>query len=404
MTTTLELGRRIEGARRRRGWTQADAAAACGLSRATWIATEKGERRPDAAELVRLAEALSVPIADLLHADRPTASPAPRFRKLAASASIDMATFIDEAIRLASHYAHLERLLGLRPPPAPLDDIRTWQAQPGDTYAEAEVAGRAAARFLRHVLGLGDGPAHQLETLLEGAAGLRLFHLAMPSTISGFFFHDPQLGSTVVLNANHPTARRRFSLAHEVGHFLRDRERGDLLDADAAHGRRDASEVFSDTVAIELLAPAEAFAASHSERKHAGGGRFTVADLVALSDDWEISFEMGVRRLEQLGCVPKGTLDKLRSRGIRPAEVRAVAGLAATPKPSPPPKLPRRYQHLTFAAYERELISEMEMAEYLDIPLIDARDRYRAQASVALDDGRSLDAMLDTDLARAELG
>src|SRR6266852_4027901 len=90
-------------------------------------------------------------------------------------------------------------------------------------------AGQDAAAFLRRLLGLGDGPAFSLQGRLELEAGLRVFMLKMPATVSAVLIWSDQVGACVALNRDHPHERRRWSLLHELGHFLRDREAGDVL-------------------------------------------------------------------------------------------------------------------------------------------------------------------------------
>src|SRR3954447_25927843 len=63
------IGERLAAARRARGLTQQDAAEALGVARTTITAMEKGDRRPRASELVKLAQLYGRPVGDFVRAD-----------------------------------------------------------------------------------------------------------------------------------------------------------------------------------------------------------------------------------------------------------------------------------------------------------------------------------------------
>ncbi len=51
------------------------------------------------------------------------------------------------------------------------------------------------------------------------AEGVRIYLKSLKGDISGFLYRDAQ-ESVIGVNTHHPRARQRFTLAHEMGHFL----------------------------------------------------------------------------------------------------------------------------------------------------------------------------------------
>ena len=66
MISSERLGERLAQARERLGKSQQDVAESLGIARTTLVAMEKGEQRPSNAELLKLAQALSLSVNELL--------------------------------------------------------------------------------------------------------------------------------------------------------------------------------------------------------------------------------------------------------------------------------------------------------------------------------------------------
>ena len=384
MLTTHEIAERIEALRKQRNLTQVQLAEAVGLSRATWITIAKGERRLSSAELVQIAKALSVELPMLLHPHASVAAASPLFRRqMAALEDPRVERDVELALTWARRYVALEKLLEIRRRPATLEALTMWQVAEGDAERDPAGAGRAAAQAVRNLLSLGDGPFKGLEGRLAVEGGLRIFHLDLVATVGGFFFHSAELGACVFLNRSHPSERRRFTLAHELGHFLRDRERGDLLVGQ--HRSNDPAERFADAFAIEVLVPQNGLQRQYQLRRVANGDRFTVIDIVGLADAFEVSFEDMTRRLEELNLVRRGLFDQLRDQRFRPEDARAELGL--TRGRTRPLAFPEPYLALAITAYDLDLISEGQLADYLGLDIIDTRDLYQSRSQAMADDG-----------------
>ncbi|MGH9695186.1 MAG: helix-turn-helix domain-containing protein, partial [Bryobacteraceae bacterium] len=218
------LGARLREARRAAGLTQETVADDLGVARTTLLAIEKGERRVQPPELVRLANLYRRSVNELL---RPGKAVSPFAVQLRATLIGDDA--IANALQqptsafqqLCEDYSELERLSG-----APLQE----NYPPERTFAGTppEAAGDDLAVRERLRLGLGDGPIPNLRLMLEQDVGLRVFYLDLPSDIAAMFSYDPEVGACVAVNARHPYERRRLSLAHEYAHFLTSRYRAEV--------------------------------------------------------------------------------------------------------------------------------------------------------------------------------
>jgi Zn-dependent peptidase ImmA (M78 family)/transcriptional regulator with XRE-family HTH domain len=382
--SSQQLGERISQERRRHDLTQADVAAKLGLSRPTYIGIEKGERRPGAEELVKIAEALQVSLHDLLKEHRAAGEVSPRFRLgLGRGASdVELRGVVDKLEELGRRYVELESLLGIVRVKAPLESIETYRTTPGDGR-RSKLAAEDAARTVRGGLGLGDAPAPDVAPRLESEAGIRLFHLDLPSPVAGVFIWGDEIGACVAVNRRHPPERRLWSLLHETGHFLRDREAGDVLPTSGPE-RMDASEVFADTFAKEFLLPQTGLARRFEEVVRANGARFTIADIFSLARTYGASFQATCMRLEELDLLPTGTYDRLKQQKFKVRETEAQLGLPGTREEAT--VLPERYINLALAAYEAEKISEGSLAEYLMTDRVSARGIYLQQRRVLVED------------------
>jgi Zn-dependent peptidase ImmA (M78 family)/transcriptional regulator with XRE-family HTH domain len=387
MISSQQLGERLADARKRAKLTQAEVAEGVGIARTTLVAIEKGERRPSNTELMRLGEVLRTPLHDLLRETLVRTEIAPRFR---AAFGVDKKSspILETVERLRSfgaRYAELERLHGLRRIPARLETLRTYRVEPGGRVVlDDRLAGEDAARTVRSMLGLGDEPALHLDERFEVEAGLHIFYLdRLPAKLAAFLLWSDDIGACVAINADHSFGKQRWSLVHEIGHLLRDPEAGDVLDEAESPNR--AAEVFPEAFAIEFLMPAVGVHKRFADRCRRG--KFTVVDLYGMSCHFEVSFQAMALRLEELRLLPRGTYDRIARSQVRPRDLAL-----AEPRPAPPPrrKLPERYVGLAVAAYDQELLSEGELATYLDTDVADARRIYQAHQHIHLDDGSQL--------------
>jgi Zn-dependent peptidase ImmA (M78 family)/transcriptional regulator with XRE-family HTH domain len=385
--SSQQLGERLTDARKRAKLTQADVADAVGVARTTLVAIEKGERRPSNAELVQLAEVLETSVHDLLRETLVRAEISPRFRAGlgADKKSGPVASAVERLRSFGARYAELERLHKLRRVPARLETLRMYRVDLDvQDFLDHRLAGEDAARTVRSMLGLDDEPAVHLDERFEIEAGLRIFYLdRLPPRLSAFLLWSDEIGPCIAINADHPFEKQRWSLVHETGHLLRDPEAGDVLDE--SDSRKRSEELFPESFATEFLMPAVGVQRRFADKCRAG--RFTAVDLYSLARHFEVSFQAMALRLEDLRLLPRGSYEKIARSQIRP---RDLARHEPPKQTGPRRKFPERYIGLAVAAYDQELLSEGEFAEYLDTDIADARRIFQERQKVVLDDGSQL--------------
>lgn len=340
--------------------TQAQAAQALSVSRPTLIAIEKGTRRAKPDEIESLANCYGTSV-NLLSADElPQIDLNVRFRSVGARAA-DASGAVALLNKLAAAVVALERLLGvvLRPSALPEPVIVG-----GPIRQQAE----DAALTVRHLLGIGATPVMDIFLLLERELGFRIFVRNLPSKLSGVFGYQPLVGPCILVNANHPRARQSMTAAHELGHFLANRESGAVLEI----GQHELTieERFAKEFSYAFLMPGSSLRRRFQELVESNN-TFTPRHLIYLARAFYVPTEAMCRRLESLELLPKGTFDSLKGRGFKES---ALAGLVAqqTDQTSQ-----NRYgmhlAQLAASALNRGLLSEGQVSRMLDLDRVDVR-------------------------------
>lgn len=359
------LGRELQQARKRSGLTQEQAASVIGAARTTLTAIEKGERRIKPDELINLARAYNRQVSDFVRV-RPAIEPFEvQFRGPATLSDADQARIEPlnaDLQELSRNYVQLEEIVG-NPLPRRYPDEFSIAGLNIDTAAE-ELAARERAR-----LNLGDAPLPILRDILEQEVGLRIFHLKFPQRFSAMYFYDHTLGGCIAVNSDHQEDRRRWSLAHDYGHFLVSRYKP-VLYVENAYQRKPESERFVDHFAMYFLMPTSSLSRRFNDIRRAKS-KVTPADLCILAHYFGVSFEALMGRLEGMKLVATGTLDKLRAGGFKIREAQKELGLA--PLPARESVLPLRYQYLALEALDRELITEGHFARLMQLDRLEAR-------------------------------
>ncbi|MCI0376253.1 MAG: XRE family transcriptional regulator [Gemmataceae bacterium] len=354
------LGQRIAEARKAKGLTQEEVAGFLGYSRPTYIAIEKGERPLTAEEIVQLAKHFGRSVHELVRPGEPVGALQPHLRAVAekrkGTDERSLQAAMDELQQFAEDYLELERLLS-----APLRTSFPSEIKlegPVDVTALAE----GAALQERRRLGLGDQPVIYLRSTLEWDVGLRIFYGAtLPSAVAGMFAFSADVGCCILINRLHPAQRRRVSMVHEYGHLIVNRYTAGI-DYLAGAGRKPANERFAESFALSFLMPASSVRAKFHETV-TSTGNFRVADLCRLSHFFFVSVEAMSLRLEKLGLIPKGSYESLKESGLSPMKASQELGLSRHPETSEP--YPERYKFLAVHAYQKGLITQMQLARFL---------------------------------------
>jgi Zn-dependent peptidase ImmA (M78 family)/transcriptional regulator with XRE-family HTH domain len=200
-------------ARQLRGFQQGDAAERLGVSQAMLSRIENKLVGVGDDLIERAAVAYDLPATFFMQPDPVLGAPVsihPMWHKKASVNAREMDQIIAELnIRLM----HLRRLMeaveveGTYPlPRMPIDEFN------GDAE---RVAGLVRAQWQ-----LPAGPIHNLTQAVE-ASGVVVVHSPLGgSAVDGVTFSAPGLPPLIVLNANQPGDRMRFTLAHELGHLV----------------------------------------------------------------------------------------------------------------------------------------------------------------------------------------
>ena len=362
------LGRRLQEARKARGLTQQAAAEALSVARTTVTALEKGDRRARAEEVMQLAEIYGRRVNELVGPREPLPDFAVQFRAATARTgpaglNEDVRAAIEDFQRLCEDYRELERLNGIA-------IKHTYPSQYPAPGVSPDLAGQDIAAAERNRLALGDGPLLRLRQLLEEDVGLRVFSIALPSRIAGVFAYTDELGGCIAVNAKHPQERRRWTLAHEYGHFLTTRFQSEVAIL-GAYERQPASERLADAFAGCFLMPESGLLRRFNEQSRSSEGRLTAADVCRLAHHYLVSVEAMMLRLEHLGLLPRGTWDRLRNRGFKVREAQQQLGLV---QPAVVERaFPAQYEFLAVRAFVSDELSEGELARYLRTDRVSAR-------------------------------
>lgn len=359
---STELGERLRKARVNANVTQEDAAKIIDVGRTTFVAIEKGQRKVKASELIALSKLYDVSANQLSRPESIHVDFSIKFRRnqISSVKEKDAAESVRVLTHLASSAVELEHLLHREsevyyPPEQPI--------QSGDVDQQAE----DAAMNLRHHLGIGMSPIPDIVSLLEIQLGIRIFVRPIPSSISGVFAYEPEIGACMLLNSKHPPQRRANSAAHEAGHFMSTRNQIDVFYEDYSDNARE--ERFANSFGNAFLMPSSVVRRTFENYKSSEGS-FSPRNLIIMAHTFNVSIEAMCRRLEKLGLLKRGTYESLKDRGLNKDLVKEVIG---DPIQSGNLVVPPKVVILATEAYQKGLLSEGQIAEMFLLDRIEVR-------------------------------
>lgn len=357
------LGAKLRHARTLRRLTQEAAASKLGIARTTLVAIEGGKRGISSRELRQLAELYDVPEGDLLDQGESPLELDVQFRSApSAKVAEDEVLVANMLNRLANSSLQIEALLGQPHRPVDLPLVEVPKTGSLERHAE-DVALNLRSRF-----GIGMGPIQNLWALMEFEMGLRVFERPLPARIAGAVAYDEKFGGIVLLNSKQIFPRRRVTAVHEAGHILT-RTTGIAVHFDGERST-DRTERFCDLLGVAFLTPSAAVRRKAKELKELSG-EFSVRQLLMLALFFGVSIEAMTRRMESLEMLPQGTYESLREQGIGLEHRERVADEMAVEDDARP--FTPRTLLLAGAAYNRELLSEQQIASMLELNLVDVR-------------------------------
>ena len=225
-----------------------------------------------------------------------------------------------------------------------LDDVdRLLPEYPVDLYDDDP---EAIARSVRAVMNLPPGPIFNLTQVLERNGCVVVSHDFQSRQIDGFSQRDQYPPGFIHLNADLPPDRWRWTLAHELGHYVFADEYSTDWDIYGAPSR---TESRIDRFARAVLLPSSALA----ERWHGGAGIRT--DAVRIASEFRVDMSTLARRLEELRLAGPEETATVRATRTRRADIVEFDLVVA--HELAPPHLPEVYVKAVLNAYRREEIS-----------------------------------------------
>jgi Zn-dependent peptidase ImmA (M78 family)/transcriptional regulator with XRE-family HTH domain len=299
LSTWAEVGARVATARERAGFTQRELGERLGLSRSAITRVELGQRQLDALELAQLAETLGRSVEWFLTEPPDTIAS----HRSGLSVDQDVQRLEDELERTSRDVELLIETNALSIPSA--------VSQSGVTTFD-EAAARASDA--RSSLGRGDGPLIDLQSAVE-RLGLLAFSFDLgPSVIDGGYVRLGEIGVALV-NGTADAGRRRFNLAHELGHHLL----ADEYTADFGLGMTQADrEALINAFAIHFLMPRTSVRRRWEELSSEWEDPRT--RLVVLAAEYRVSWSAAISHAVTLELISHSDHSLLEVRRPTPAD------------------------------------------------------------------------------------
>jgi Zn-dependent peptidase ImmA (M78 family) len=339
------IGQRLKIARAASGLSLRELEAAIGnLVTAQAIGKyERNEDMPGSRALSALADALAVS-EDYLLASDDMVLDGVEFRKKQIASKREEAFVQGQTLHLLERYLTIEQVLGLT--------SVEWDRPREGLYPVKQIAdAENAARAIRTHWGLGIDPIPNLSELLE-ERGIKVLSSDL-SDIDGLTATvRRKIGEPVpviVIKKNEWSERKRFTLAHELGHMLL--EIGPGVDVEKAVNR----------FAGAFLMPVEALWREIGKHRT----MISLGELARLKELFGASFQAITYRCHDLGIVNDASYRRLfqvfNQRGWRKPPYEEPNAI------DPSKEEPKRMERLCFRALAERAISESKAAELLGV-------------------------------------
>ena len=286
------MGDRIRLARRKSGYSlRTLSAAIAGRVSPQMIGKyERNESMPRSSVIIALAEVLDVTI-DYLFDRWDLKLGAIEFRAMPNASQRARSKLEVEVLSWLDRYLQIEAILELDAPEWRFP-LETSPVRIGDGDVEE------LAESLRIAWRLGAGPISNMTEFLE-SRGLRVLCIPMAGSISGLTCVASSSTSerkfpAIIVNRSHTLERRRFTLAHELGHRLLQTDNPEVADR----------EHWATRFAGALLMPREHLLREVGEHRNS----FSYQELVHVKRIYRVSGVALLKRLKELNVITQSTL------------------------------------------------------------------------------------------------
>lgn len=332
MITQEELGKRLRGSRERAGYTQEEAGQSLGLDATAVAKMERGRRGVGALELKRLASLYGTSVEDLL--TDPLAE-----GEITLAVAMRATTEV-LGPKAATMKRRMQRVVAddrwLREGSA--DSPEFSQLEIPEDLEDLERGYRGAEMFRDHY-GLGHSPIADVAILADeiGVVVARMPLGGDEGSPEGCCAVDPKTGAAYVLiNSDKPRVRRRFTIAHELGHLALGHLYGGQVVVDETVRARSPREREANAFAAGLLMPKAGVLGSWQRLQRRLGERPSPIDwIVWLAASFGVSEQAAAYRLVNLGRIKAAggtTADAVQAVANDPEMIReAKARLGLLP-------------------------------------------------------------------------
>ncbi|WP_119068771.1 helix-turn-helix domain-containing protein [Rubrobacter indicoceani] len=297
MITQEELGGRLRRARSEAGITQGDAGRAAGLDDTAIAKIERGKRGVGALEIKRLASLYGIPVDDLL--EDPVAEGLVPLTVALRSVEEASPSRVERMKRQMQRLVSDDRWLREGDDASvawePVD-LHTISNEP-DYRRGYRLADKFRARYE-----LGDSPVPDLAMLADEigvvVARMPLGDVGAPDGCSAL---DPETGfAYVLINSDKSRVRRRFTIAHELGHLVSGHLNPGEVVLDETLNEKNPQEQEANAFAAGLLMPESGVCGAVKRLQGKLGEEDPVAWIVWLADSFGVSEEAAAYRLVNL--------------------------------------------------------------------------------------------------------
>jgi len=353
----MNIGQRVREARQDLDYTQEELAQKVDVTREAINRIENSSRNVKVGELVRLSDVLLRPLDYFLLSEQPD-----RLAVTAYRCKEDPTRGVKEAElwlrEKLANFAKLRNILGMSH-----SETIVSQLHGRRVLHQAQ----QAAREQRKLWGLGVDPIDDLRGRIEEHARLPIFGREVCD-------NDDFCGILVLLQANESVAmlvnsalpydsRRRFTIAHEFGHYLWKISRRDfspdiLFIPELVAGDSSDEETFANTFAAHFLAPDEAI----RSRCECNGAKLSDSEFVmSIGAEFGLSFQAMTYRLQNLALIPEQEAERLRTT-TRPTLLPSFRN-----EWEPFATMSQLFRKMVMDAYFEGALSAGRCAEMLDI-------------------------------------